>query len=463
MKKLRLSRGISFNQELNGSEARLELYWNEILRYLRRDLAYVWTNRVRWKFKLINNETKKISYVFKKLRAHYSSDSEKYKQEVNHLKNLLWEINSLYNPNGKGLRATTIKKINEELKDIIKDVEYEKRKRSPQARELAQAGTEVLAIDFVLPDAEVDVNKRLLEDFKSISNIRIIVGDVWKAKFNFRMNNAEYMVSSLFFDEDYRLPACLAWVKADGQKYHLNVCYQSESQGLWRIAYSRYGAGATLSKAVPENRLNLPNKVQLVFSKIFNEQLTSTTIPQKGIMLKLIPQSSSPIDIFSTEYFELQRHTKISRIKLIEQDDSGSRNIGPPRPETIRFVEKYNPDFNRVIADFEVVSLNLGELHGKIIQSKNRVAEFLFLYDNEKRIWLANVDIAFSPICKYGLNVECAALSNWVTMPANEYISQIPKGYAGRRIGAYYDASAYIDKILIMEQFRKFFNLEKSV
>ena len=89
--------------------------------------------------------------------------------------------------------------------------------------------------------------------------------------------------------------------------------------------------------------------------------------------------------------------------------------------------------------------------------------EYLFLYNSDGKIWIANLEIADSNILKYGIKQKAAAVPNEIALPAQEYSEYIPIGfddYNPQRV--YGDATSYLDKIPIIRDFREHFGIQKK-
>jgi len=165
---------------------------------------------------------------------------------------------------------------------------------------------------------------------------------------------------------------------------------------------------------------------------------------------------------------DFKNHTKISKTKICREypkylEHGGVYRLEYLKPEKIIVLPDFEPDFNKVIDSFESTSRLYGRVSGKIVQSKNSRISYLFLNDEAGRIWLGNAELTFSPISKFGVPVEASNFPESLFIPAYEYPNQIPKGYSGKNSkGSYSDATLYLDRIPVIEKFRKVFNIQKN-
>lgn len=449
--------------ELIGSEERLELYWNEILNYLRRDLAYIWTDEVKADLKKIEDEDKKLAFIFKRLNSHYKRDQLQYKEERKHLRNLIWEINRLYT---KGQKLRWMRRINSEIQNIIKDVEGEKKWIKSAARKLLKLATfrkrqlwqrlKSEPINITLPDSSVEVYSTLLKN-GSIKGLKDIAADVWVAKQRYVLRNAEYLLSPLVYDTNFKVYCFLAWVRTTPKgKYYFNVFYQSHSQGIWRVAFAISPTGLLL-KSRYENAVNLPNDIQVVLSK-----LITTTEPRQrsDFMVYLIPVSTSMMPTISTENSHFMSNIRIFDINLIKTVKRKQKTL---EPGNIKFRDLgYYPDFSTINARYMVKWPLYDSIYGTLLPSRNKEFEYLFIHDINGRIWLGNVNVAASPICRYGTRIEIVKLPFELMVCAFDYRENISKGYVGGEFMGRYDATSYLDKIPMIQDFRKTFNIQKN-
>jgi histidinol phosphatase-like PHP family hydrolase len=76
--------------ELADEEAGLRSHWYDILKYVKKDLAYVWDDKVKSDFEAIKIELERIMHILRELSSHYkSTDNEAYAQEIKEIDRLM--------------------------------------------------------------------------------------------------------------------------------------------------------------------------------------------------------------------------------------------------------------------------------------------------------------------------------------------------------------------------------------
>ena len=189
-------------------------------------------------------------------------------------------------------------------------------------------------------------------------------------------------------------------------------------------------------------------------------------------LLNLVPEWTSP-DPYSLnftitkEYKEIAEQIKIVRLNAAisaKKEIRNRRNHLFSKPENFRLKdESNNPNFARIFSQFSREDFNYGKIHGVIVPSINSKLEYLFLYNSDGKIWIANLEIADSNILKYGIKQKADAVPNEIALPAQEYSEYIPIGfddYNPKRV--YGGPTSYLDKIPIIRDFRKHFGIQKK-
>ncbi len=80
-------------KELIVSEEKLKDIWRDVLSYIKRDLAYIWSDDVKEDFSKIQDETKKLAFVLRKLHSLHGIDDTNYQNEAEDIKKLLYHLN----------------------------------------------------------------------------------------------------------------------------------------------------------------------------------------------------------------------------------------------------------------------------------------------------------------------------------------------------------------------------------
>jgi hypothetical protein len=70
-------------EELAYEESGLKSHWIDILRYIKRDLAYIWSDDVKRDLASIRGELEKIKYILKKLSSYYKKDKTFMQEHYN--------------------------------------------------------------------------------------------------------------------------------------------------------------------------------------------------------------------------------------------------------------------------------------------------------------------------------------------------------------------------------------------
>src|SRR3989338_10176738 len=74
-------------------EADVISLWKDVLQYVKRDLAYIWTKQVKRDFKAMENDIEKILAILESLNAHYKSkDKSNYSKEIKNILILILKL-----------------------------------------------------------------------------------------------------------------------------------------------------------------------------------------------------------------------------------------------------------------------------------------------------------------------------------------------------------------------------------
>ncbi len=123
----------------NKVERDLELLWQDIIPFLRQDLANLWTKRVKEDFEKIDDEAKALDFILEHLHRYYerlqisgitSIEKSKYSKELSDIKKLRDHLKTA-KPKKKSIR-----KIYDDLREIISDIEGEKKRIFAKLRRL---------------------------------------------------------------------------------------------------------------------------------------------------------------------------------------------------------------------------------------------------------------------------------------------------------------------------------------
>jgi hypothetical protein len=79
----------------------------------------------------------------------------------------------------------------------------------------------------------------------------------------------------------------------------------------------------------------------------------------------------------------------------------------------------------------------------------------MFNVDTQNRVWVGAIQGTTPRLTRFGIRADLVHVDELFLMPANEYYTQIPKGYIGAHIrDHYYDASVFINQIPTIKEFR---------
>ncbi|NQV08980.1 ADP-ribosylglycohydrolase family protein, partial [Candidatus Woesearchaeota archaeon] len=100
----------------------LNSYWNDVLKYINKDIAFVYGDEVKRDFEAMETEAKRITIIFKNLFKHYYISKEEYLKEISDLGHFIELLSSI---DGKHKEAW-LKKVHDHLQEVIKDIKKEK-------------------------------------------------------------------------------------------------------------------------------------------------------------------------------------------------------------------------------------------------------------------------------------------------------------------------------------------------
>jgi len=116
-------------KELSREEEKLKLLWKDVLKYVKRDIAYLWLDEVKQDFGEMRRELKKIKIILEDLhdystarikRCEDEGVEEKFKKELGDIKKLLEHIKQIQPQKG------WIALLHSDLQKIFLNIEHEK-------------------------------------------------------------------------------------------------------------------------------------------------------------------------------------------------------------------------------------------------------------------------------------------------------------------------------------------------
>ena len=258
--------------------------------------------------------------------------------------------------------------------------------------------------------------------------------------------------TKVHFSQPYTLgddrAACVGYVEDKNGGINVRAFYRSNSQGLWRSA-SHAGFGGWIGKGKGEESTNLPIPLQMALHSQAGHQVknVSQEVANQAFYGSLEFAGNEPPQDLARQ-LQAPIHLGNFAIKLAD---------GHGQPESFRWnSDKDAPDFsnsaNNVNYSFE------HPIHGKVeancYTSKGGDCSFMFYRDSSGRSWLAQMEKSNSPLTSWGTRSDPVEHGD-LGMPAVEYDSQIPRGYAGAQVsGSYTDASGYVHKLPPVAEYR---------
>jgi len=143
---------------LTYEEARLKLIWKSILSYLKRDLGFIWTEKVKQKFNELGTELDKIKFILERLeQIHSSKSSSNELKDISRIKSKLRKIKS--NPRW-------LKEMNKDLEELFAGIERKTIGRRGFLRMLGRAAAGAIAASSIpsrAAAAEMDFKKHIAQ------------------------------------------------------------------------------------------------------------------------------------------------------------------------------------------------------------------------------------------------------------------------------------------------------------
>lgn len=107
----------NFSFELEIIEKDIKSSWERIMDYLRRDLAYIWTDEVKKKFHEMIQDDNKILFILNELHKYHSLDEENYKKEISDVKKFISHLEKIES------KENYVKLIHRDVLNVIYDIE----------------------------------------------------------------------------------------------------------------------------------------------------------------------------------------------------------------------------------------------------------------------------------------------------------------------------------------------------
>jgi pSer/pThr/pTyr-binding forkhead associated (FHA) protein len=256
--------------------------------------------------------------------------------------------------------------------------------------------------------------------------------------------------TKVHFSQPYSLgqdrAACVGYVEGKDGQVHVRAFYRSNSQGLWRSA-SHAGVGGWIGKGEGEESTNLPIPLQMALHSQAGKEVKN-----------LGPEVANQAFYGSLEFRGHEAPTQL-RQQLHEPVQLGLFDQKLPDgyglPESFHWKNPLDgPNFQKLDVHYTFEHPVHGKVSADCYTSQNGDCSFMFYRDAQGRSWLAQMERSDSPLTSWGTRSDPVEHGD-LGMPAVEYGSQIPQGYAGEHVkGSYYDASRYVHRLPPVQQYR---------
>ena len=255
--------------------------------------------------------------------------------------------------------------------------------------------------------------------------------------------------TKVHFSQPYALghdrAACVGYVEGKDGRVHVRAFYRSNSQGLWRSA-SHAGMGGWIGKGKSEESTNLPIPLQMALhSQAEQVKDLGQDVANQAFYGSLEFRGHEA----STELRQ-QLHDPL-QLGLFDQQLPDGYGV----PESFHWKNPLDgPNFQKTDVHYTFEHPVHGKVSADCYTSQNGDCSFMFYRDAKGRSWLAQMEKTDSPLTSWGTRRDPVEHGD-LGMPAVEYSSQIPQGYAGEHVtGDYYDASRYVHKLPPVMQYR---------
>ncbi len=216
-----------------------------------------------------------------------------------------------------------------------------------------------------------------------------------------------------------------------------------------------------------ESTTDLPLELQDAFESL------SASAKRVPYDIDAIPRvlRRAPDDRFEAyaDFIEPRRRAQSDPRNLVNRGRPIARFSRSGRPETLRFVAGYQPDFRHGIVEESASKSSLygGMLRRFRILSKNERIQYLF-FAGPHHVWIVPPQATTTELSSYGVRTIDVAADDDLSVPGWEYdggadsglagIDQIPAGYAGApnpKDPSRSDASPWLDKLPVIQEFRR--------
>jgi hypothetical protein len=360
--------------------------------------------------------------------------------------------------NNPGLIESAGKKVTSVEADIVKSSIKVSQDISAQESKIVIDKTSLL--DDSARYSELDANHaKVAKDYVSdrfggntFNKDFLIKNDLGPAK-KIEIDGKTFYVSKPFDHKGQRKSFIVYAQNMETGQFETRVFYQSNSQGLWRSASHWKGMSGWIGKGLSEDSTTLPISMQKQLDKLSSGPLVKleNEVADTAFYGGLKVTSENAPANFAAEFSgETALGEFTERVPGLE-----GRSFG--KPESFKWSNpEFKPDFNK--PPFDSYKFNHpmhGDMEAFVFGSKDGQYNYLIYRNKQGKAWVAAIEDIKSPVNDFGVRKRVVDAGD-LTTPTLEYNSQIPEGYRGKFVKKdYYDASAYVDKIDIIQDFYK--------
>lgn len=235
--------------------------------------------------------------------------------------------------------------------------------------------------------------------------------------------------------------ACVGYVEGPDGTVNVRSFYRSNSQGTWRCA-SHCGFNGWIGKGSgSEESTLLPIPVQKTLSQLADAGL-STSVSHEDSHTAFY--GALPVG-GNCAPEEFASEVQASGFGSFTQRTPDGQH-GDPRSFCLDHPGQ-GPDFARREDVFDNPMPDGRGFQASVYRSNDGQYRYMFCTDDQGRAWLGGLEKADAPVNSFGVRTS-ALMAGDLAMPAVEYASQVPEGFAGAHVrGSYVDASAYTHQL----------------
>lgn len=279
--------------------------------------------------------------------------------------------------------------------------------------------------------------------------------------------NYKYFISPLF-DIGGR-PACICYFyrpadNGNGHELYVRAFYKSNSHAIWKVDSHRVHIKPSDDKELDEARkgwfgkginqesVTLPSEIQSSMNEIISAHYGQNLAQNKKLnnsFYRVVLKESTrrpPKEFTRSMVYEPEISKRFAHFKK------------PNDPESLEIYAGYGPELDKPPLEkySEYNEHYRGIVDSYVINSKNGALHYIFNVSKKRKVWISAVQSSSALLTRFGVKREKIKVPTGLMVQAQEYLDEIPKGFAGKRVhSVYYDASAWVDKLPINKEFRE--------